>query len=184
MLAISGSLRSASQNRGLLRAAQESAPSNVKIELFDLGQIPLYSADVETEGQPATVQEFSHAILRADALMLATPEYNGSVPGVVKNALDWASRPRSESVLRHKPVALLGASPGRSGTANAQAHLEVVLRATGSPVLTTPRIYLSARDTRFGPDGDLLKVETRDQVRGLVEALANWVILLQGRAAA
>ncbi len=184
LLAIPGSLRRASQNRGLLRAAQESSPSNVEVELFDLGQIPLYNGDVESEGQPAPVQEFHQAILRADALLIATPQYNGSVPGVLKNALDWASRPRSESVLRHKPVALLGVSPGRSGTANAQAHLEVVLSATGSPVLPTPRIYLSARDTHFGPDGNLLKAETRNPVRALVEALANWIISLQGRAAA
>ncbi len=175
ILAIPGSLREASQNRGLLRAAREVAPPGVEIELFHLGRIPLYDGDVESQGYPEAVRELHEAIRRADALLVATPEYNGSIPGVLKNALDWASRPRSSSALRHKPVALMGASAGRSRTANAQAHLRGVFDHTGSPLLSEPRVLVSGASGAFDADGNLLDPDVREQVRELVQALVDWV---------
>lgn len=135
-LAIPGSLRMASRNRGLLRAVAE---------LFGLRDIPLYDGDVEARGYPEPVRRLQDAIRRADALLIATPEYNGSIPGVLENAIDWASRPRSDSALRYKPVAIMGASPGRSRTANAHADLRRVLGATGSSVLDGPAMMVGGR---------------------------------------
>ena len=123
ILGFAGSLRRASYNRGLIRAAVELAPPGIAVDVFDLGALPLYNQDVEDAGEPASVVAFKHAIAQADALLVATPEYNHGVPGVLKNAIDWASRPRVTSPLRDKAVAVLGASPGHGSTARAQAQL-------------------------------------------------------------
>ena len=120
ILGIAGSLRLASYNRGLIRAAQQVAPDGVEIAAFDLLPIPLYNADVEAEGAPAPVRDLKERIRAADALLIATPEYNYSIPGVQKNAIDWASRPPQDSPLRHKPIGLMGASPGGFGTVRSQ----------------------------------------------------------------
>src|SRR5262245_39739521 len=116
VLGIAGSLRRESYNRGLLRAAQEMAPEGMTIRSFELDAIPLYNGDVEAAGDPAPVAQLKEAIRGADALLLATPEYNYGVPGVLKNAVDWASRPPAKSVLSGKPAAIMGASPGMGGT--------------------------------------------------------------------
>jgi len=123
ILGFAGSLRAASYNKALLRAARELAPEGMEIEIFDIGGIPLYNEDVERAGVPAAVEEFRAAIRAADALLIAVPEYNHGVPGVLKNAIDWASRPPRESALAGKPAALLGASPGQTGTARAQTQM-------------------------------------------------------------
>ena len=123
ILGISGSLRKASFNRGLLRAAQELAPDDVEIELFDLLDIPIYNGDVEADGKPDSVQRLQERIVAADAVLIATPEYNGSYSGVLKNAIDWASRPFPQPVLAEKPVGIMGAAAGRFGTARAQQVL-------------------------------------------------------------
>ena len=117
------SLRQGSYNRALLRAAKELAPASLSIEIFDLEAIPLYNADVEAKGDPAPVAAFKSAIGKADGLLMATPEYNHGVPGVMKNAFDWASRPPRAAVLSGKPVGLIGASPGMTGTARGQSQL-------------------------------------------------------------
>lgn len=119
VVAFAGSLRQESYNRALLRAAQESAPESMSIDTFDLSPIPLYNYDVEQQGDPEPVQEFKHAIRKADALLIATPEYQHGIPGVLKNALDWASRPPKQSPLQGKPAAIMGATPGMTGTARA-----------------------------------------------------------------
>src|SRR5438105_1890059 len=111
VLGIAGSLRRASYNRGLIRAAREVAPQGMEISAFDLLPVPLYNGDVEAEGDPEPVRDLKERIRAADALLIAAPEYNYSIPGVLKNAIDWASRPPSDSALRHKPIALMGASP-------------------------------------------------------------------------
>src|SRR5690242_13902531 len=116
VLGFAGSLRSASYNRALIRAAQELAPPNMTIDVFDLAAIPLYNADVEAQGDPEPVAAFKQAIRGADALLIATPEYNHGVPGVMKNAIDWASRPPRQSPLDGKPVGILGGSPGITGS--------------------------------------------------------------------
>ena len=126
ILAVAGSLRQGSYNRGLLRAAQEVAPDWVEVWFFDIGQLPFFNEDVEAAGDPEPVRRFKDAIATSNAVLIATPEYNGAVPGVLANALDWASRPTGRSVLRNKPVAIMGAVKGKSGSANAQAALRGV----------------------------------------------------------
>src|SRR5882672_4988864 len=123
VLGIAGSLRAASFNRSLLRAAQELAPAGMTITAFDLAPIPLYNADVEATGDPEPVAALKSAIRQADALLIATPEYNFGVPGVLKNAIDWASRPPRGSAMQGKPVAIMGATPGGWGTARSQMQL-------------------------------------------------------------
>lgn len=127
-LGFAGSLRGASYNRGLLRAAAELAPAGIIVEVFDLSDLPFYNQDVEDAGEPAAVVAFKQAIARADALLVATPEYNHGVPGVLKNAIDWASRPRVTSPLRDRAVAVMGASPGHGSTARAQAQFSRRIR--------------------------------------------------------
>src|SRR5690349_20993259 len=116
ILAFAGSLRRNSINRGLLEAAKEAAPEGVEIEIYDISNIPLYNDDLNPANPPEPVRDFKNRIKEADAIMIATPEYNYSIPGVLKNALDWASRPLTDNALRQKPAAILGATGGISGT--------------------------------------------------------------------
>ena len=173
-LGIAGSLRRASMNRGLIRAAVELAPRGTVVETWDLADIPLFNADVEAQGDPAPVAAFKDAIRRADALLIASPEYNHCVPGVLKNAIDWASRPARHSVLTGKPVAVMGASTGRGGTARAQAHLRDGLAYTNGFVLPLPEVLVDLGGTKFDADGNLTDEETRGEVRDLLVALAAW----------
>ena len=174
ILGIAGSLRRASYNRGLLRAAQEVAPEGVEIEIFDISPIPPYNGDVEVEGDPPPVRELKARIRAADALLIATPEYNFSIPGVLKNAIDWASRPPQESPLRQKPIALMGASPGGFGTVRSQLALRQVFVFTKSYVLLEPDVHVSAARDKFDADGSLIDDRTRENVRALVVALVEW----------
>jgi chromate reductase len=166
---------SGSLNRGLLRAAQEIAPVGVEIRLADLTQIPLFSEDVEVLGDPVSVQEFKRQIRTADALLIATPEYNGSIPGVLKNALDWASRLPRQSALVGKSAALMGASPGPSGTAGSQADLRRVLARTHSRVLAEPQVLFANANLLFDNSANLIDDAARQELRVLVDALAVWV---------
>jgi chromate reductase len=174
VLAISGSLRQGSYNRGLLRAAQELAPPGTEIELYEIGDLPFYHGDVEEAGVPDVVRRFREAIDRADALLLATPEYNRGTSGVLKNAIDWASRPARQSVLDGKPVAVMGATPGISGTANAQRQLREALLFPGAQTLPQ-EVLVSRAAERFDEQGNLLDPETRAEVRVLLEELESWV---------
>jgi chromate reductase len=173
-LAVAGSLRRASYNRGLVRAAIELAPAGTTVTAWDLADIPLFNADVEAAGDPAPVAAFKEAIARADALVIATPEYNHCVPGVLKNAIDWASRPARRSVLTNKPVAVMGASTGRGGTARAQAHLRDGLSYTNGLVLPLPEVLVDLADEKFDDRGNLLDDGTRVDIRDLLVALAAW----------
>lgn len=179
ILGLPGSLRQRSYNRGLLRAAQEVAPSDVQIEIFDLAQVPLFNEDVEAIGDPEPVSQLKQRIRVADALLIATPEYNYSTSGVLKNAIDWASRPAGRSVLRHKPTAIMGASPGHFGTARAQLVLRNILIGTQSFVLPGPEVMVLDARSRFDAEGNLLDEGTRQRVRGLIEALVDWTHRLQ-----
>ncbi len=123
VLGIAGSLRRESYNRGLLRAAQEVAPAWIRIDLYDIGRLPFFNEDLEAAGDPEVVREFKNRITASGAVLIATPEYNGAAPGVFANAIDWTSRPPGRSVLRGKPVALMGAALRASGSVNAQAAL-------------------------------------------------------------
>ena len=178
-LGIAGSLRKASYNRGLIRAAIELAPAGIGVVPYDLAEIPMFNADVEADGDPPAVADFKRAIASADALLIATPEYNHCVPGVLKNAIDWASRPARRSVLTSKPVAIMGASTGRGATARAQAHLRDGLAYTNGLVLPLPEVLVDLAGEKFDADGALIDEDTREAVRDLLVSLAAWTRRMQ-----
>lgn len=172
---IAGSLRTGSLNRALLRAARELAPVGMEIRIFDgMADIPLYNQDVEALGDPEPVQALKRAIGEADALLVATPEYNHGVPGVLKNAIDWASRPAGGSVLARKPAAILGASPGVTGTARAQSQLRQAFVFTNTPVVPQPEILVYRAHEKFDADGRLTDEKTREFVGKLLHELVDW----------
>ncbi len=174
VVAMAGSLRAASYNRGLLRAAQDVAPSGLTITIRDLAAIPLYNADVEAQGDPPPVAALKSAVRAADALLISVPEYNYGVSGVLKNTIDWLSRP-PEFVLRDKPVALLGASPGRAGTARAQLQLRQAFVFTQTPVMPPPpEVIVAQAQEKFDARGELTDADTRAHLRRLLEALVTW----------
>ena len=179
VLGISGSLRQYSFNRGLLRAAQEVAPGGVENDIFDLSYVPLYNEDLNSAGPPEPDVALQTAVRDAKALLIATPEYNTSMSGVLKNTIDWASRPFPNHGLRDKPVALMGASPGRFGTARAQGDVRSVLTALGCYVLPKPRLQAGAAREKFNVEGDLQDETVRQQVRDLLEALVAWTRMLR-----
>jgi chromate reductase len=171
VLAISGSLRSGSYNGMLLRAAAELLPNDVELEIWDgLKAVPPYDEDDDTDLAPAAVTRLRDAIAGADALLFATPEYNNSIPGQLKNAVDWASRPIATNVLRNKPVAVIGASTGAFGAVWSQAELRKVLAATGARVADV-EIAVGHAHERFDGEGRLTDDELRGQLRELVDML-------------
>jgi chromate reductase len=178
IVAFAGSLRRASYNRGLIRAAVGSAPPGFSFDVLDLSDIQLYNQDVEDAGEPGPVKAFKRAIADADAMLVATPEYNHGVPGVLKNALDWASRPRVTSPLKDKPVAIMGASPGKGSTARAQAQLRESFVFTGACVMPQPELLISSAASHFDDDGNLTDPDLRALVVELVEALGRWAYRL------
>ena len=176
ILGIPGSLREHSFNRALIKAAVEEAPGGIDVELFLLHEIPLYNADVEAKGDPAPVATFKDAIRSADGLLFATPQYNGSVSGVLKNALDWASRPAFQSVMVGKPAAVLGATPGRSATMKARSDLASLLGTMRSEVMKYPTIGLSS--CRDVIDEGVLK--DQDVRRDIRELLSDFTVFVRG----
>ncbi len=151
------------------------------IEPYDLGTIPLYNYDVEQRGDPRPVAEFKEAIRRAEALLIATPEYQHGIPGVLKNALDWVSRPPGRSVMQGKPVAIMGATPGFTGTARAQTQLRQALTYTQTYAVLQPEVLVARAHQKFDSEGHLTDEPTREFVRKLLEQL--WVLarLLKAR---
>jgi chromate reductase len=181
VLGIVGSLRKASFNRSLMRAAKELSPETLEISIWErLGEIPPYNEDVETAGIPEPVAAFRDAIAKADALLVATPEYNYGVPGVLKNAIDWASRPPRKSALDFKPVAIFGASRGAGGTARGQLALRQSFLFTRSPVLFDPEVLVAKADEKFDAQGNLTDEKTREYVRRLMTALDSWARRFEG----
>lgn len=181
VLGISGSLRRASYNTRLLHAAQELLPEGMTLEIFErLGEIPLYNADDDQGAQPEPVVALKERIRAADALLIATPEYNYSIPGGLKNAIDWASRPPQEAVFSGKPVALMGASMGMSGTMRAQYHLRQICVFVNLLPLNKPEVFVAAAHTKFDGEGRLTDEPTRNVVRQQLEALAQWTRQLRG----
>ena len=180
ILGIAGSLREASFNRRALAAAVELAPEGVSIRPFQhLAEIPLYNEDVKTRGFPPAASEFREAIAGSDALLFVTPEYNFSVPGVLKNAIDWASRP-PDMPLIGKPVAIMGASTGLVGTVRAQLHLRQILSGLNMPVLARPEVLIREAAGKFDGNGRLIDEDTRKHIRTLLEKLRDWTLLLSG----
>lgn len=170
VLALPGSLRSGSYNRRLLEVAGELAPPGVRVEIYGLESLPLYNLDVEAEGDPPTVARLKAAIAVSDAVLIATPEYNAGTTGVLKNAIDWASRPPRESVLRAKPVAILGGG-GRGGTRRAQAQVRAALEHPGARVVQAPEVAVARVRETFDTDGQLTDDSIREAIRSLVEGL-------------
>ncbi len=179
VLGIAGSLREGSYNRALLQAAQELAPDNMTIAIFDLADIPIYNADDDGSEKPEPVERLKAAIAEADALLVATPEYNHGIPGVLKNALDWASRPARRSPMAGKPAAIMGAATGRWGTIRAQIHLRAVLRAMNTPVVLSPEVLVQGVREKFDQDGRLVDETTRRFVRELLDNLAELTLRLR-----
>jgi chromate reductase len=183
ILAVSGSLREGSFNTSLLRAAIEAAPEGVELELWEgLGELPLYDEDLETDEVPESVRLLRADWGAADAILFATPEYNGSVPGGLKNAVDWASRPRLEAPLRNKPVAVVGASQGQFGAIWAQQDLKRILGIAGARVVGT-EIPVAVAHERFDHAGRLLDGEIFEQLRLHLSTLAAEAVAAPDRVA-
>ncbi|HJQ13022.1 MAG TPA: NADPH-dependent FMN reductase [Gemmatimonadaceae bacterium] len=178
MLAIGGSLRRGSFNRMLLKLAAVSSPPSLEVEIYDeLASIPLFDEDVEAaaQGGPPSVKRLRDEVKAADGLLIATPEYNQSMSGVLKNSIDWLSRPGPEEVLIGKPVAIVGASGGRWGTRLAQANLRQVLTATESLVMPQPAIFVAEASKVFDADGRLLNDVLRKQLQVFMRAFFEWL---------
>jgi chromate reductase, NAD(P)H dehydrogenase (quinone) len=173
ILGIAGSLREGSYNRSLLRAALELMPEGVELVEHEIGTLPFYDGGVEAAGDPEAVIRFKQAIRDADALLIATPEYNRGVPGVLKNAVDWASRPPLGSPLTGKPVAIMGATTGRGGTARAQEQLRAALEFSRATVLEQPEVLVPEAFMRFDEQGELVDGGIRAELAELVDTLVR-----------
>jgi len=172
ILGIVGSLRKDSYNRLALKAAQELVPDGAVLNLAELHGIPVFDQDTEM-ALPAAVLEFKRRILAADAILFATPEYNYSVAGVLKNAIDWASRPYGESAWTGKPAAVIGASTGSLGTTRAQYHLRQILVTLDMPTVNQPEVMIGDAAQRFDLDGRLTDEPIRQHIRTLLDALVQ-----------
>ncbi len=173
ILGFAGSLRKGSYNKMALNAARKLAPYNCEIEVFDLEGIPLFNQDLE-QNPPEKVKEFKKRIREADAILIATPEYNYSVPGVLKNAIDWASRPYDDNAFYGKPVAVMGASIGMLGTARAQYHLRQCFVFLNMYPVNSPEVMITFADEKFDENGNLKDEETEGFIKDLLDALVKW----------
>lgn len=179
VLAISGSLRKASFNRMALAAAAGLAPEGMIVESCEINDLPFYDGDVEAAGTPASVEAFREKVRAADALLIVTPEYNASISGVLKNAIDWGSRPPRQP-FDGKPIAIMSASPGALGGIRAQLHLRQILGNLNGLVLVQPQVLIGNAGQRFNAEGELSDEPTRDFVRTLMTALKTWTLKLRG----
>ena len=177
IIGLSGSLRRGSYNTMLLRAAAEMAPPGTTIEIGSIEGLPLYNADVEAEGIPEAVARLKDRIAASDGLLVVTPEYNNSIPGVVKNAIDWLSRPPADipKVFRGRRIAIIGATPGQSGTALAQVAWLPVLRTLGLAPWFGGRLQVSGASKVFDADGRLVDEKVRGQLQTFVTGFAGFV---------
>ena len=175
VVGFAGSLRGGSYNRALLRAATELAPSALHIVIHELDGIPLYNGDVEAAGAPSSVVELRDAIRTAEGLLIATPEYNHGAPGVLKNTIDWLSRPPRDSVLNGKVAAVMGASPGMTGTARGQSQLRQAFVFTNTYALLQPEVLVGRAHEKFDADGRLVHQPTRDVLATFLERFADLI---------
>jgi len=173
ILGIAGSLRNTSFNRGVLRAATQLAPDGAIIEIFELDGIPGFNQDQE-QNPPEKVAEFKRKIREADAILFVTPEYNYSVPGVLKNAIDWASRPYGDSAWNGKPAAIMGASVGGIATARAQYHLRQMMVFLNMFPVNQPEVMIGNAAEKFDEQGNLTDETTKGFIRQLLENLVTW----------
>jgi chromate reductase len=172
VLGISGSLRQGSYNSMALRAAQKLAPQGIKLDIADISRIPMYNDDVRAAGEPAEVAALKAQIRAADAVLLVTPEYNFSIPGVLKNTLDWMSRP-PEPPFDGKVVGIMGASPGPVGTARVQYDLRKVLVFMNAFTVNKPEVFISFAQTKFNAQGELTDEPTGKFIADLLVAMQN-----------
>jgi len=175
VVGIAGSLRQQSFNRALLRAARELAPERLDIEIHDLLEIPLFNEDVESAGTPSAVLRLREAIGAADGLLISTPEYNHGVPGVLKNAIDWLSRPPRAAVLAGKPTALVGASVGMTGSARGQSQLRQSFVFTDTPAMLQPEILVARAREKFDAEGRLIDESTQRYLRRFLDSFVVWI---------
>ncbi|MGH6889232.1 MAG: NADPH-dependent FMN reductase [Rhizomicrobium sp.] len=178
VFAFCGSLRKGSFNRMALRAAEELAPPAMAFEGCDIGEMPLYNEDVRAKGFPPPVEAMRERIRAADAVLFVTPEYNYSIPGVLKNAIDWASRPPDQP-FAGKPAAIMGASPSMLGSARAQYHLRQSCVYLNMFLVNQPEVMIAAADKKFDADGRLTDEPTRKFIAKLLVALADWTRRLE-----
>jgi len=171
ILAFSGSLRKGSYNTALLRSAKQLAPDGMNISIADISSLPLYNQDLETEF-PAEAAALKKAVEAADGIIIATPEFNRSLSGVLKNAIDWLSRPWGKNSFSGKPVLVLGASPSAIGTAVAQSHLKQILLFLDARVIGQPEFYMSHANTKFSDDGTLNDDDTKNMLTSALSELA------------
>ncbi|WP_226628509.1 NADPH-dependent FMN reductase [Alloyangia pacifica] len=174
ILGLCGSLRAASYNAGLLRAAMDLAPEGCPVLPGSIHEVPLFNADAESaEGLPVAVKTLQAQLFEADALLLVTPEYNGGIPGVFKNAIDWMSRGDGGKAFKGKPVAVIGASPGGFGTILSQAHWLPVLRQLGARPWFGAKLMVSRAGKSFDDKGNLSETEVREQLQGYLNGFAD-----------
>ncbi len=181
ILGIAGSLRRGSYNHLLLRAAAERAPKGMTVDIYsEMKSMPLFDEDLEGQNGPEAVTRLRQQVLAADGILIATPEYNQSMPGVLKNAIDWLSRPPDE-VLAGKPVAVIGATSGRWGTRLAQAAVRQTLYAAEAIVLPKPALYLRNAANAFDSEGRLTDQATRGMLDAVLIAFTGWINLMAPR---
>lgn len=178
ILGISGSLRKQSTNTMALRNAQKLAPEHMHLEIADISEIPLYNADLHALGEPESVTKLKKQIRESDAVLIATPEYNFSIPAVLKNALDWVSRP-PDPPFNEKPVAILGVAPGPVGTARAQYHLRQVLVFMNTFTLNKPEVFINHSAQKFNAEGDLTDQPTAQFISEQLVALEKLALRVQ-----
>jgi chromate reductase len=178
ILGIAGSLRRQSYNRSALRAAQQLVPAGATLDIFELDGIPGFNQDDE-QNPPAKVVELKKRVRAADAILFVTPEYNYSVPGVLKNAIDWASRPYGDSAWNGKPAAIMGASIGNIATARAQYHLRQMFVFLNILAINQPEVMIGNAAERFDENGNLTDEETKDYIRKLLQNLVAWTQRIQ-----
>jgi chromate reductase len=173
VVAFAGSLRKGSFNRALIRSAQELAPEGMTIEPIEIGDLPFYNADVEAQGDPPAVERFKASLRGADGILIATPEYNDGIPGVLSTAIDWGSRLPGRAPLAGKPVAIMGASPSQIGTARAQLHLRQLLNHVHARVLPPPELLVAKAHERFDSNLKLTDESTRKVLGDLLQRFTS-----------
>jgi chromate reductase, NAD(P)H dehydrogenase (quinone) len=178
VVAFAGSLRTGSHNRALARAVRDLAPASLAVTIEEIDAIPLYNFDVERAAFPEAVTRLKGALRAADGTLVITPEHNFSVPGVLKNVIDWISRPPGDAALRGKPVGILGATPGATGTARAQMHLRTILVNLNAIVMPQPAVLIARAQEKFDAAGRLTDDETAKHIRTFLSAFAQWIALI------
>lgn len=179
ILGIAGSLRAKSYNRALLAHAAKAAPAGMTIDIFDLKPVPMFDQDVEAEGYPEAVAKLHAAVAASDGVLLCTPEYNSGIPGVLKNALDWMSRPPGKATAEGKPVAVMGTSPGGGGTGRVQIVMAPVLQGMGMLQLVGATVAIPNASKAFDAEGNLVDERGQAAVAKCLDAFGAWISRLR-----